>query len=490
MTPGAGATPLLDLWSGFRGAVDCASSGRTWPADDLRGAADIVGRRFARAGVRPGDPVLLMVANTAAFPVALAALLSLGANPFLTFAGAAEATVRRLVGEFGIRHVVHDFAAGVSRLPASTFAVAAETPVGALRLALLATGATETALRPEGRGVILHPTSGTYGAAKYCIRDQAVAIAEARNYVGAIGVYDRCRVTVTTPLTHAFAYGFGLVSTLLTDGTLALDAAFNPKRVLREDALRSTILALVPPMVRRLADLSRGSGQPPMSPHVFYAGAPVDAGVAAAFETVFGRDLHAILGTTETGAIATSYDPAGRLAGVGRPLPDVAVTIAERAATSGLGPGLGELCVRSPSLMQGYLGAPALARDEAFSTGDIARVDDEGCLHLVGRVRDVINLGGMKVDPAEVEAALLAYPGITDAAVYPGLRVEGEFVQAAVVGDDVDVTDLRRHCLAELDAHKVPAIVHVLSALPRTPSGKCLKVQCPGYPEVLLRPGA
>jgi long-chain acyl-CoA synthetase len=490
MTARAGASPLLDIWDGFRGAVDCAASGRTWPADDLRGAADRTARRFSQAGVRPGDPVLLMVANTAAFPVALVALLSLGANPFLTFAGAAEATVRRLVQEFGVRNVVHDFAAGVSRLPATAFAVAAETPVGTLRLALLATGAAAPASRPKGRGAILHPTSGTYGAAKYCVRDQEVAVAEARNYVGAIGAYDRCRVTVTTPLTHAFAYGFGLVSALVTDSTLALDTAFNPKRVLREDAVRSAIIALVPPMVRRLADLARGSERPPMAPHVFYAGAPVDPGVAGSFETVFGRDLHAILGTTETGAIATSYHPGGRLPGVGRPLPGVSVEIADREALSGLGSGLGELCVRSSSLMQNYLGAPPLARSAAFATGDIARLDAGGCLHLVGRVRDVINLGGMKVDPAEVEAALLAYPGITDAAVYPGLRVEGEFVQAAVVGEEVDVADLRRHCLAELDAYKVPSIVHVLSELPRTPSGKCLKVRCPDYPEALLRPGA
>lgn len=490
MTAGTGATPLLDLWSGFQGSVDCAASDRNWPADDLRRATDRVALQFSRGGVRPGDPVLLMVANTAAFPVALVALLSLGANPFLTFAGAAEASVRRLVAEFGMRNAVHDFADGVSRLPANAFAVAAEAPVGTLRLALLATGAAETASRPKGRGVILHPTSGTYGAAKYCIRDQAVAVAEARNYVSAIGAYDRCRVTVTTPLTHAFAYGFGLVSALVTDSTLALDTAFNPKRVLREDAVRSTIIALVPPMARRLAELARGSERPEMAPCVFYAGAPVDPGVARSFETVFGRDLHAILGTTETGAIATSYSAGGKLSGVGLPLPGVAVEIAAREALSGLGAGLGELCVRSPSLMQGYLGAPPLARDAAFATGDIARLDAEACLHLVGRVRDVINLGGMKVDPAEVEAALLAFPGISDAAVYPGLRVEGEFVQAAVVGEEVDVADLRRHCLAELDAYKVPSIVHVLSALPRTPSGKCLKVQCPGYPEALLRPGA
>jgi acyl-CoA synthetase (AMP-forming)/AMP-acid ligase II len=139
-------------------------------------------------------------------------------------------------------------------------------------------------------------------------------------------------------------------------------------------------------------------------------------------------------------------------------------------------------------MMQGYL--PGIASPftpiDIHPTGDIAAIDGDGNLRVVGRIRDIINLGGMKVDPADVETVLMEHPSVRDAAVYPGLRPNGaEFVQAAVVSA-ADPDTLRRHCLAELDAHKVPSVIHIVAKLPRTPSGKCLKVQCPGYPAELL----
>ena len=101
--------------------------------------------------------------------------------------------------------------------------------------------------------MILHATSGTYGHASFCVRDQQVAVAEADNFIAGIPPYRRARVRVATPLSHAYAYGFGLVGCLRTHSTLVLESHFNPKVLLaREREQPSDLAVLVPPMLRIL----------------------------------------------------------------------------------------------------------------------------------------------------------------------------------------------------------------------------------------------
>ncbi|MGD9740255.1 MAG: class I adenylate-forming enzyme family protein [Bauldia sp.] len=483
----SGPPVLLDLWDRWNGAIACAFTDRTWSSASLRAAEAAIAGTLLRLGLGPHDAVGLMLANTVAFPAALLALLRIGCNPLLIHAGAQRASVERVVREYGVRWLLHDFIDGVSTLEGGGQEVIDRVDLGGVSLSVVATGVTAGGVAVPGAGVVLHPTSGTYGSARYCMRNQTAAVAEARNYTETIGLYRAAKVTVTTPLNHAFAFGFGLASAILTDSTLCLDIAFNPRRLLRtEKAAPSDILAIVPPMARTLADLARDDPGRMMARSVFYAGAPIDAGHAREFEATFGVPLFAILGTTETGAISSSFGGGDRPAGVGRPLRNVEVEIRNTEPYRRLGRGIGELFVRSPSMMQGYL--PSNERTDAaafFRTGDLGRIDAAGAIILTGRIKDIINLGGMKVDPAEVEAVLLAQAGVTDAAVYPGLRDDGqEFVQAAVAGT-VDGAELRRSCAAELDAHKVPSTIHIVDRIPRTPSGKCLKVECPGYPMAL-----
>jgi len=199
-------------------------------------------------------------------------------------------------------------------------------------------------------------------------------------------------------------------------------------------------------------------------------------------------NIFAILGSTETGGITTSYTRGNQQSGVGCALHDVSIGIANQDRYQELGDGVGELRVRSTSMMQGYL--PALAPvhpSDYFPTGDIGFVDGDGALTLVGRTRDIINIGGMKVDPSEVEAVLLAHPMVDDAATYLGLREDGtEFVQAAIVGEKTGIDSVRAHCVDQLDRHKVPTAIHIVTEIPRTPSGKILKGNCPGYPKQTL----
>jgi acyl-CoA synthetase (AMP-forming)/AMP-acid ligase II len=139
--------------------------------------------------------------------------------------------------------------------------------------------------------------------------------------------------------------------------------------------------------------------------------------------------------------------------------------------------GAGEICVRSPFLMDGYFDAPDATaealRDGWYHSGDLAVSDDEGYVSIVGRVRDVIRSGGETVAPVEVEQVLASHPGVVDVAVVGMPDPQwGEVVTAVIVlapgAAAPDVASLRDYCAGRLASFKQPRRVEVVDALPRT----------------------
>ena len=476
--------PLEQAWADWSGAIDCTASQRVWSAAELREEGQRAAQLLRQHGVFPGQRVALLLSNTAAFPVWLMACLSVGACPVLLAVGTTGLELDALVASAAIDWALHNPSDAASSLSdrASSGRELGPTAGDDARLFACEHAAAAAAVEP---GAVLHATSGTYGHAQLCARNQQVAVAEAENFLGAIAAYDRCRVRLTTPLSHAFAFGFGLVGALLSQSTLVLDRAFNPRRLLAQEQARvSDIVALVPAMVKLLTGQGR-AGRRHLGAMVFYAGAPCAAPLRQEFEAVFQTRLYAIYGSTETGGIATNYRSSGDGDGVGAPLPGVAVSVREQERYQSLGEGVGEVWVRSSAFMQGYLGADHTTDpDGFFNTRDLGRVDAAGELRLVGRIKDMINLGGRKVDPAQVEAVLLEDPGVLEAAVYPGAEHGREFVQAALQlapGQALDPAALTRRCAARLEAFKLPSRYHQVESLPRSASGKCLKFHCPGW---------
>lgn len=139
----------------------------------------------------------------------------------------------------------------------------------------------------------------------------------------------------------------------------------------------------------------------------------------------------------------------------------------------------GEVCVRSPFLMDGYYAAPdetaAVLRDGWYHTGDLGAVDADGYVSIVGRARDVIRTGGETVAPAEVEAVLATHPAVGDVAVIGVVDARwGEIVTAVVVAAPgtpaLDAATLREHCRDRLAGFKQPRRLVLVDALPRTPA--------------------
>ena len=201
----------------------------------------------------------------------------------------------------------------------------------------------------------------------------------------------------------------------------------------------------------------------------------------AALERVFNAPVILNLSSTETCLLAVSPFPPGQ-----RKSGSLGRTLVNEIAIRGLDgrilpPGEeGEIVARGPLVFDGYIDDPELTRqafvDGWYRTGDMGRLDDEGFLYLTGRIKDVINRGGEKISPAEIDAVLACHPAVADAAAF-GLphQTLGELVVAAVVPrQDVpaDENDIRRHLRARLSPTKVPSRIFFVDRLPRLENGK------------------
>jgi long-chain acyl-CoA synthetase len=212
--------------------------------------------------------------------------------------------------------------------------------------------------------------------------------------------------------------------------------------------------------------------------------APLPEEVRKEFERLTGGSLVEGYGLSEA-PTATHCNPIlgeRRNHSIGLPLPDVDCRL---LPLTGYPDGEGELLIKSPQVMEGYLEnakeTAATVVDGWLHTGDIARMDAEGYFVLVGRKKELIKVGGFQVWPNEVEEVVRRFPGVLDVAV-KGIPdfAKGEKVAAWIVtreGSELDTEKLIAFCRNELVHYKVPKEIKILTALPRSAVGKVLKHQ-------------
>jgi long-chain acyl-CoA synthetase len=248
---------------------------------------------------------------------------------------------------------------------------------------------------------------------------------------------------------------------------------------------RITIFPAVPAM---LDVLSLDEWESPWSTAkcVLSAGSALTERTANRFRERSGLTVRPLYGTTETGGITVAPEGGMPVLGnnVGPAMRGVEVQIVPDP-TADAPAGVGQLLVRSSSMMAGYLGRgeidTSVLVDGRFNTGDLASIDSNQQIHLMGRESEVINVEGSKVIPCEVEEVIASLPGVLEVKVYAGRRRNGgHFVKAAVVSEPhVDADAILAHCERNLVYYKCPERVLPVPALPRSPTGKILRDQLP-----------
>lgn len=406
------------------------------------------------AGVRRRDRAVLAMGNDADSVLGLLALARLGATVLPLDPAAPPAEAQRAYERFRPVHRVD---------PRS------QTVAG-----LAEAGADAEPGTPAGFAMV---TSGVGGAPKVARRAWSATTATAAWFARLAGYQRRARVVCTTPLHHSYALSCGLVATLWAGGSLFLaPASLTPAGWLAAIAEAGTgVVLAVPFLYRCLLEASQG-GVAAAPGCCVTAGEALDPALAAGWRERFGTALRNHYGTTETGMISLNADGTDLSAGSVLPGVRVRVVDPETGARAARG-GSGVLDVRSEGqrpLCYGLRGLAAESvRDGWFLTDDIGRVDPHGRLVVEGRRGRRVNVAGNKVDPGEVESALLALPGIREAVVVGAPRSGTEEVWAFLTGsDELRMDEVRRALAGRLSRYKLPRRLVMLDALPRTASGK------------------
>ena len=219
--------------------------------------------------------------------------------------------------------------------------------------------------------------------------------------------------------------------------------------------------------------------------HLIYSAAPMRGDRIREAQRVFGPVVETAYGQVEAPQIVTAMRATELLAeenltSIGRPSPVAEVAIVDAAGTPLPNGETGEIVVRGPLVMSGYLDRPDMSAeaivDGWLHTGDLGQIDARGYVYIRGRLREVINSGGFKIFPGDVEAALIRHPGVAECSVF-GVADErwGEAVHAAVKltpGMLVNAADLITFTKGELGSVKAPKEIHFVAELPKNAAGK------------------
>jgi acyl-CoA synthetase (AMP-forming)/AMP-acid ligase II len=432
-------------------------------------------RRLDDAGLPPGSRVNVRLADPLGYATALVALIAAGRVAVPLDPGAPDTDVARVLSVARPAGVVTSHAAAAARQSGGA-AEEATLPFG-----ITAFDSSPLTSGTHGGGIFLC-TSGTTGTPKGILLREEQLAHVASSVVDWHRLRRADRGYCSLPLFHVNAEVVGLLATLRAGAYLAVDRKFSRRGFWDLiDADRITWINAVPAIISIL------SMDPPADPprrlrFVRSASAPLPLASLERFQQALGVPVIETYGMTEAASMITAnpLDGPRKAGSAGKPAGSEV-----RIGLPGGGPAtagdIGRVLIRGAGVITAYAsgGRPgAIDGDGWLDTGDLGYLDADGYLFLVGRSDDVINRGGEKIYPREIEEILLAQPGVRSAAVIGAIDdVLGERPVAYVVADAAAVADevealLRAVCAERLPRHKQPSEFWLVGEMPLGPTGK------------------
>jgi long-chain acyl-CoA synthetase len=448
---------------------------------------------LAAHGIGRGDRVALYLPNIPEFAVCYTGVLKAGAVAVSINAIFKAAEVTFIVNDSGARvlFTVGDLLAQVpiAECPALDRVVVCDgDPGGHDTLAgWLARGAARgrTCDMARDEPAVLLYTSGTTGFPKGATLSHGNVLFNDYACAHHMGVRRTDRLLCFLPLFHVFGQNAIMNTAFAACATVVLHRRFVPDPVLASIARdRATMFFAVPTIYIGLLGMDLAPHDLSSLRYEFSAAATMPQEISRRWTERFGRPVFEGYGLTECSPFAAyNHDFQHRLGSVGTPVENTDVRILDEDGHEVPTGTWGEICIQGPGVMQGYWGRPQdtarAIRDGWLRSGDIGTMDDDGYVFIVDRVKDMINVSGFKVWPAEVEQALYRHPAVREAAVY-GVSdpVKGEAVKAAIVlrpETEVTADDIIAFCRERMAVYKAPAAVDFVRELPKSATGKILK---------------
>jgi malonyl-CoA/methylmalonyl-CoA synthetase len=442
-------------------------------------------------GVRPGDRVAIQAAKHVVTLELYGATIIAGAVLLPLNTAYTEAEVAYFLNDARPRLFVCDAdrlvpltavarACGVDKVLALT----GEAGLAGLRDAQAA-GLPAVPRAPEDIAAILY-TSGTTGRPKGAMLSHRALASNAETLVRLWHFTPDDRLIHALPIFHTHGLFVATNVVMLAGGSMDFLAGFDADAIIGLMPQATTLMG-VPTFYTRLLDHS-GLSDAARDMRLFISGsAPLLAETHQQWERSTGHRILERYGMTETNMNTSNPFVGERRAGtVGFPLPGVDLRIVDRETGREVRDGeIGGIEVRGPNLFSGYWENPEktaedMCADGFFKTGDLARRDADGYIHIVGRAKDLIISGGLNIYPKEIELIVDYFPGVTETAVIGVPHKDfGEAVVAVIVPADgatgIDLASLRLHLAGQLARFKQPRHIVLVDALPRNTMGKVHK---------------
>ena len=350
------------------------------------------------------------------------------------------------------------------------------------------TWSTKTHEDHSDRAQLLLQSSGTTTRPKIVIRTAPSLDHVADNIVHALGMTPKDRLLITIPLCHSYGTEHGILAPLWAGSCVRLreNGCTEP---LGDDLMAGgiTLFPGVPPLFASMADSTSDDIDFPSLRCAYSAGAALPRSV---FETLLNRHalcVGQLYGSTEVGSVTfnapakSEFDPGS----VGVPFDGVDLKIF-RPESDGTDKPLpvgceGQIAISSPSMMVGYLDERATELRGGYCfTGDLGKVDQHGRLSITGRLKLMIDIGGLNVNPLEVEHVIAQHPSVHECVVVPVRLTETVSRLKAIIvpspsGDEIAIDALRQHCRQRLAPYKVPRVFETRASLNRSTMGKVIR---------------
>ena len=332
-------------------------------------------------------------------------------------------------------------------------------------------------------------TSGTSGKPKGALLSHSNLMFDAVASTERTTMNSSDRHLCVLPLFHSFAQMACMIMPINLAGSVTILPQFVPPVILQQIATRKiTFLCAVPAMYTALLSfLSNAENIDISSLRLCVSGgSPLPLEITRQYQEKYGISLLEGNGPTETSPVAYVNPPdANKPGSVGPPLKGVEVKIVDNDDQSVPVGEIGEICIKGPNVMQGYLNLPEATAEalkgEWFHTGDLGKVDEDGYVYIVDRKKDMIIVGGLNVYPREVEECLYRHQSVFEAAVIGISDKDRDEVPRAYIvlkpGTETDSKEITLHCRKHLANYKCPKEVVIVDKLPKNATGKIDKKQ-------------
>ncbi|VFQ64101.1 unnamed protein product [Cuscuta campestris] len=453
------------------------------------------------AGFRPGDVVALTFPNTLEFVVMFLATIrarataaplnsAYTAEEFEFYLSDSESKVL-LIPEEG--NGAAQAAAAKLNIPAVTGTLSGDG--SEINLSPAPPGSDPDAISelvndPNDVSLFLH-TSGTTSRPKGVPLTQFNLASSVNNIRSVYKLTESDSTVIVLPLFHVHGLIAGLLSSIASGGSVTLPSAgrFSASTFWSDmNKSEATWYTAVPTIHQIILERHLTKPEPvyPKLRFIRSCSAALAPSILARLEEAFAAPVLEAYAMTEATHLMASNplpeDGPHVPGSVGRPVGQEMTILDENGRVKEVGV-TGEVCIRGPNVTKGYKKNPE-ANESAFKfgwfhTGDLGYIDSEGYLHLVGRIKEMINRGGEKISPIEVDAVLISHPEIAQAVAF-GVPDDkyGEEINCAVIpaeGSKIDEEEVLRFCKKNLAAFKVPKKVFLTDSLPKTATGKILR---------------